>query len=147
MRINSATMVWVFTAVFIFAAGCISLGDNASPDATTQSPSASTGAGGQQTAPQGLTEAQKTQALNIAKGDTAVKEILGKPGYSVTGVFAAGAGMAIVYIEGGNTVHADGSIWTPDMYQVTVDISSNKAAGIRHIEPRLLPTPTPSPKN
>lgn len=103
------------------------------------------GTGGQQAAPQGLTEAQKTQALNIAKGDTSVKEILGKPGYIVTGVFAAGAGMAVVYIEGGSTVHSGGSIWTPDIYQATVDISSNKVTGVKHIEPRSLPTPTAEP--
>lgn len=138
-------MVWVFTAVFIVAAGCISLGDDTGSGTATQGPSASTGAGGQQSTPQGMTEAQKTQAVNTAKGDTAVKEILGRPGYSVTGVFGSGAGTAIVYVEGGNTVHSDGSIWTPDMYQVTVDITGNKVTDIKHIEPRSLPTPAAEP--
>lgn len=145
MKSNSAIIVWALTSVFIVVAGCISLGDNTSPGAPSQNPSAtaSTGNPGQQTVSQGLTDAQKIQATNIAKGDSAVKEILGRSGYSITGVFAGGAGTAVVYIEGGDTARSDGSIWTPDMYQVAVDLNNNKVTGIDHIEPKALPTPQP----
>lgn len=142
MRMKSAIYVWGFTAIFILVAGCISLGSNNSPGATLQSPSATVAAGGSNNAPQSLTDAQKDQAVNIAKSDSRMKEILGRQGYSVTGVFSGGAGNAVLYVEGGSTVHSDGSIWTPDMYQVTVDISGNKVTDIKHFESKVLPTPT-----
>jgi hypothetical protein len=149
MRKNSAMIVWACTVLFIVAAGCISLGDNG-PGATSQAPSTTTATNpGSPAASSSLTEAQKTQAANIAKGDSGVKEILGKSGYGITGVFAGGAGtgnavIAVVYIEGGDTLHSDGSIWTPDMYEVTVDVSNNKVTGTKHFAPKSLPTPAPA---
>ena len=150
MKVNSATYVWGFTALFILVAGCISLGDNGSPGATVQGPSASLTAGSAQVASQGFTDAQKTQAINIATGDSSVGKILGQSGYSITGVYPGGAGTnngvtAIVYIEGESMTHPDGSIWTPDMYQVTVDITSNRVINTGHTQPKALPTPTPAP--
>jgi hypothetical protein len=151
MKLNSATYVWGFTALFILVAGCISLGDNGSPGATLQGPSASLAAGSSQVVSQGLTDAQKTQAINIARNDPSSGKIFSQPGYAVTGVFPGGAGAnndvtVIVYIEGGDMTHPDGSIWTPDMYQVTVDITSNKVINTGHTQPKALPTPTPTRK-
>ena len=140
MKVNSALYVWGIVAIFIIMAGCTSSGDNSNPTATVQSPSihASTNH------PTSLTAAQKDQAISIVKADTTGKDVLGRQGYSVKDVLPSGNGYAMVYIEGGSTVHSDGSIWTPDMYQMMVDLNSKKVTGVEHIEPKLLPTPTPT---
>ncbi|WP_325380013.1 hypothetical protein [Methanocella sp.] len=152
MKMDSAIYVWGLTAVFIFAAGCISIGNDNNPGATLQSPAATSMAGSPQAVSPALTDAQKTQAASIAKSDPSMSALLGKPGYTITGVFSEGPGAnndvnAAVFIEGESTVHADGSIWTPDIYQVSVDITANRVAGVKHIEPKVLPTPTSAPKN
>ena len=139
MKLNSATYVWGFTAVFILVAGCISLGNGNGPAATPQGQAATviTNTGS-------LTDAQKTQAANIAKDDPSAGKILAMPGYSVTGVYRGGSGnalTAVVFIEGGSTAHSDGSIWTPDIYQVTVDLTGNKVTAIDHLPQKALPTP------
>lgn len=142
MKIHLALITLCLTAIIIFAAGCTSSNNAGTP---TQGATA----GGPKPTASGvksLTEEQKVTATNIAKGDTTVKEVLAKSGYGITGVTPGsstdGSIVATVFIEGGSTVHSDGSIWTPDIYQVTVNLGSGKVTNIEHIAPRSLPTPT-----
>jgi ABC-type oligopeptide transport system substrate-binding subunit len=140
MKMNSMLMAMCLTAFIVLAAGCTSSSNSSA--GTPPSPTINSVSSVNPSSQGSLTETQKTTALNIAKGNATVKEILSKSGYSVTDVLSSGDNTAVVYIDGGSTVHSDGSIWTPDMYQVSVDLSGNKVAGIKHIEPKALPTPT-----
>lgn len=159
MKLNMLAITWIFVAALVFAAGCTSLGDNGGSGTTSQNPSTTTvvspGApqgttgiepvspGSSYTPPPVLTEAQKTRATSISKDSSDVKDILNKPGYTVTGVMDGGAEFldrvdantvaATVVIMGGDTQH-DGTNWTPDQYNVIVDVNGNKVLKVIHIE-------------
>ncbi len=159
MKLNKIAVTWIFVAALVFAAGCTSLGDNGGSGTTSQNPSTTTvvspaapqgtpglkpvSPGSSYKPPQALTEAQKTQATGIAKDSSDVKDILNKPDYKITGVMDGGAEFldsvdantvtATVVIMGGDTQH-DGSNWTPDQYNVIVDVNGNKVLKVIHIE-------------
>jgi hypothetical protein len=149
MKLKSAIILWALVAIFVVVAGCTSFGG---PGATTQAPATTVTSPGStvqsstpQAMPQSLTEAQKTQATNIVKADAAMKDVLNKPGYDIIGVnTGTEAGTAMVTIQGGNTQHADGSLWTPDQYTLIVDLNKNKITDTIHVEPKALPTPQPT---
>ncbi|AFD00874.1 hypothetical protein Mtc_2136 [Methanocella conradii HZ254] len=154
MKPNAALMVLALIVTMSIALGCTSTGGSG-PGATAPGGQAhQSTVTPQPVVAQSLTDAQKDQAISIAKGDSRVKDVLDKQGYKVTGVVAGGkeywteemgnnAVIGIVTIQGGETERSDGSLWTPDMYNVIVDVNGGKVINIIHIEPKPLPTPKP----
>lgn len=154
MKPIAALMVLALIVTMSMALGCTSTGGSG-PGATASSgPAHQSTVTPQPVVAQSLTDAQKDKAISIAKGDSRVKDVLNKQGYKVIGVIPGGqeywtkemgnnAVIGIVTIEGGETVHSDGSRWTPDMYEVVVDVNGGKVINIIHIEPKPLPTPKP----
>ncbi len=148
MKLKSAIILCALVVVFIAVAGCTSSGG---PGTTTQpsataptGPGAATPSSAPTARPQGLTDAQKAQAIDIVKADATMKDVLNKPGYKIIGaVQGVDAGTAKVTILGGETQHADGSLWTQDQYTLIVDLNKNKITDTIHIEPKPLPTPEP----
>jgi len=156
MKLNSALIVWAFTAVFIVAAGCTSFG-GAAPSPTV----------GPTTAPQApgitgspaaatpyvlpvLTDSQKAQAESLARAnDTVKRDVLSKPQFKVTDIYAdyppAGSGDIVAHVtfEGRDPAHSEPRLWTPEQYSVFVDITANRVTLITHIEPKPLPTAPP----
>jgi hypothetical protein len=158
MKVNSALIVWAFTAAFVIAAGCTSPGGNGpsptvAPTAGTQSPGTQSPGAHVTSAPYALptlTDSQKSQAESLAKAnDTVKQQILSKPQFKVTGIYAdyppAGSSDVVVCVtfQGRDPAHQDDRKWTPEQYSVFVDLTTNKVSLITRIEPKPLGTPTP----
>jgi len=154
MRLNAALMVLALIVMASMAPGCISGGVSEHGASATASSTPSTQGTATQVPviAQSLTDTQKNQAISIARGDSRLKDIMNNPGYKVIGVMAGGkeywteemgsnAVIAIVTVQGGETEHSDGSLWTPDQYSVVVDVNGGKVSKLIHIEPKPLPTP------
>jgi hypothetical protein len=158
MKLNSALIVWAFTAAFVVAAGCTSFGGG------TPSPTVAPAAGAQNTVIPGssvqptqgtyvlpvLTDTQKSQAESLAKAnDTVKRDIMSKPYLSVTDIYAdyppAGSNDVVAHVtfEGRDSAHNDDKLWMPEQYSVFVDLTTNKVTLITHIEPKPLPTAPP----
>jgi ABC-type Fe3+-hydroxamate transport system substrate-binding protein len=144
MKMKLIMIAIVLTAAMILVAGCTSSGSNgtASPTAATAAPtssqnSASTSPGsGGLTSTQSLTDAQKTQAENLAMANATISSAL-KSGYTLYGVSIGDYTIPTAVVQ-----YMYNSNQELDEYFVIVDLKQNKITDIKLVQ-KPLPTPRP----
>jgi hypothetical protein len=159
MRIRIIIMTLTLAIAIVLIEGCASFGDGGTPfPSPTIAPTTGTqspGSTGHPTVSTAyvlpvLTDSQKSRAESLAKAnDTVKRDILSKPQFSVTDVYAdyppAGLSDIVVRVtfEGRDAAHSDPLLWMPEQYLVFVDLATDRVTLITHVRPMQLPTPAP----
>jgi hypothetical protein len=156
MRIRTIIMTLTLAIAIVLIEGCASFGGGTPSPSPTIAPTAGTqgpGSTGHTTAGTAyvlpaLTDSQKARAESLAKAnDTVKRDILSKPQFSVTDVYAdyppAGSSdiVARVTFEGRDAAHSDPALWMAEQYLVFVDLTTDRVTLITHVGPMQLPTP------